>query len=378
MPGLANIVRVLSSTTSTGTLTLGSAVQGFLTPSQAGMIDGQLYTYCIEADYVTVGDDLVPTSREVGIGTYTASSNQLSRANPPYNSTNSNALLNLSGDEQVIIAVAAASVRELLVNGRTYYVRTDGSDSNSGLVNSAGGAFLTIQKAFDTVSGKIDFGGQPVFIQVGNGTYSAGGSLQGWVGGGQLIIQGDTTTPANVAISQSTAATPFGAIFDFPVPCAGLLILKGFKMTTTSSGRAHVYIRSPGVSMQLNSNEHAGVPASTFTGAISMNSGGSYIQWGGPNTISGSMPTWLSVVGPSYVESFSQTVTITGTPNFDWQGVFASKGAICYLNPITFSGSATGVRYFATQNGIIDTGGLGATFLPGNTAGSVSAQGQYL
>ena len=47
-----------------------------------------------------------------------------------------------------------------------YYVRTDGSDSNDGLTNSSGGAWLTVQKAADTVTGA----GDNVNIQAG--TYS--------------------------------------------------------------------------------------------------------------------------------------------------------------------------------------------------------------
>lgn len=47
----------------------------------------------------------------------------------------------------------------------TYFVRTDGSDSNSGLVNNAAGAFLTVQKGANTA-----VGGDTVLV--GAGTYS--------------------------------------------------------------------------------------------------------------------------------------------------------------------------------------------------------------
>jgi hypothetical protein len=54
------------------------------------------------------------------------------------------------------------------------YVRTDGSDSNTGLVDSAAGAFLTIQKAVNTVMGwNLDGdGAADITINVGAGTFS--------------------------------------------------------------------------------------------------------------------------------------------------------------------------------------------------------------
>jgi hypothetical protein len=43
----------------------------------------------------------------------------------------------------------------------------------------------------------------------------------------------------------------------------------------------------------------------------------------------------------------------------------------------TFVGSAVGARYNATLNGVINTGGGGANFLPGNSSGTTSLGGQY-
>jgi hypothetical protein len=44
----------------------------------------------------------------------------------------------------------------------------------------------------------------------------------------------------------------------------------------------------------------------------------------------------------------------------------------------TFSGSATGARHSVTGNGYLFTNGAGASYLPGNAAGSTASGGQYL
>ena len=95
-------------------------------------------------------------------------------------------------------------VRELLAANRTYYVRTDGSDGNTGLANTAGGAFLTIQKAISIVAA-LDISIYDVTINVADGTYTAGIAITGpWIGtGSTLTITGNTTTPANCVISRA-------------------------------------------------------------------------------------------------------------------------------------------------------------------------------
>nr|WP_263491605.1 hypothetical protein [Mesorhizobium sp. CO1-1-4] len=93
--------------------------------------------------------------------------------------------------------------RTVLTANRTYYVLTTGSDSNSGLVNTAGGAFLTLQKAVNVVTDTLDLAGFAVTVQVGAGTYSAGVLMTRPAVGGVLKISGDTTTPANVVLSMA-------------------------------------------------------------------------------------------------------------------------------------------------------------------------------
>ena len=66
------------------------------------------------------------------------------------------------------------------------------------------------------------------------------------------------------------------------------------------------------------------------------------------------------------------TVTLTGTPAFSAFASAASTGLINPASNVTFSGSATGARYAISSNGTINTNGGGASFLPGNSAGSGS------
>jgi hypothetical protein len=166
VPDLANLVRVASATTGTGTLTLGSAMTGFLTPTQAGTIDGLTYSYAIEADYVTVGDDSVPTSREVGHGVMGGSGTTLTRS--VLNSTNSNALLNLAGDAQVTISVTTENFmlgQNLIINGGMEIDQINVGAAQTGLATgvryvldqweqqSAGAVVVTAQQVTDAPPG---------------------------------------------------------------------------------------------------------------------------------------------------------------------------------------------------------------------------------
>ena len=97
------------------------------------------------------------------------------------------------------------TTREVLSANRTYYVRTDGSDSNNGLANTSGGAFLTIQKAINTASG-LDLSIYDVSILVPAGTWTENLVLKSLVGAGRVTLTGDITTPSNVVLNPADDA----------------------------------------------------------------------------------------------------------------------------------------------------------------------------
>src|SRR5262249_34509389 len=72
------------------------------------------------------------------------------------------------GDDTLLWQAIKSLPRPRLTGNTTYYVRTDGNDGNDGLTNTAGGAFLTVQAAFNKLMA-VDCNGYPVTIQAADG-----------------------------------------------------------------------------------------------------------------------------------------------------------------------------------------------------------------
>jgi hypothetical protein len=259
--------------------------------------------------------------------------------------------------------VFSSAIREKLAANRTYYVRTDGSDSNTGLVDSAGGAFLTLQKAVNVVAA-LDIDIYNVTIQVRDGTYTAGLSVSGsWVGSGTVLLVGNTGTPGNCVISTTSAncitISNYGR----------LTVSGGFKIQTTTSGIGCA-AASGGVLTITGAMEYG----ACATAQIYAERNGIVVS-SANYTINGNSPRHLQALSGGYILT-SGTVTLTGTPAYS--GEFARGERMALLESVcTYSGAATGTRYAALTGGGINTFGGGANFFPGNVAGAATAPGWY-
>ena len=98
MAVLVNRAKMSTSTTGTGTITLGSAVSGFQTFADAGVSDGQTVRYVVEDG----------ANFEIGNGTYGSSGTTLSRS--VIESSNSDSAISLSGDAFVFIGAIARDI----------------------------------------------------------------------------------------------------------------------------------------------------------------------------------------------------------------------------------------------------------------------------
>ena len=257
----------------------------------------------------------------------------------------------------------SADQREVLTANRTYYVRTDGSNANNGLSNASGGAFLTIQKAIDVIAA-LDLSIYNITIQIADGTYTGGVAVNApWIGAGDVTIQGNLSTPANVLISTTSAHC-------ISVQNNGRLKIGGVKFQTTTFGIA--LVATAGGRIDIVSPVNFGACATYHMNA----DGAGKILCSSNYTISGNTAAHAVAISFGYFYVAGNTITISGTPSL---GTFAQSTRTGYMEWIsnTFSGSATGARYNVATGGGIFVNGGGASYLPGNSAGSATPPGWY-
>ena len=250
------------------------------------------------------------------------------------------------------------AIREKLTANRTYYVRTDGNDANTGLVNTAGGAFLTLAAAINAAY-LLDARSFNITIQLADGTYAAGASLVGPIlGHGTLTIQGNTANAAAVVVN------------------GGISLNNGARATVQWLTIAN----AAGTALLCQNNS-----ALTFGNLRFGTTSGNHIltvqartTCNGDYEIIGGASWHIWCESNSDTAFSSRAISLTGTPAFSGGYVVAFFSKVTG-HGCTFVGTATGKRYQSSELSIIGTGtsGVNTTYYPGNSAGSTDTGGVY-
>ena len=270
-----------------------------------------------------------------------------------------------SGANTVALADAATfrdliGVRNVLSATVTLYVRTDGNNNNDGLTNTSGGALATIQGAFDRINA-TDLRHYNVIIKLGNTGNFAGGTLNGpFLGSGNVVLEGDTGTPANTTVTSAIT-----------VSNGARLTIRYFRLAgaTLSASLGGTVTMGSGMNFGATSGIHIHV----LTGGILQ------ALYGSVNyTISGGATAHIQMDAGAVANMRNGTITLTGTPAWAFAYCVMTSLSVFYNDAITFVGSATGTRYYVAHNSVCLTGGGGASYFPGSGGGSTPNGGLYL
>ena len=260
----------------------------------------------------------------------------------------------------------------ILTSAADFYVATTGNDTTGqGTVASP---WATLQKAYDYITDNfLNFGGYTITIHLADGTYSAGLYADAPpFGGGVVVIQGHAGNPAAVTINVNG---------DNAISATGNAILwvKDMTLVATQAGAAGgdaIACSAGGKVYFSNVVFGACSLAQIYTefGGIAWAQSNYQISGGAAQHMNASASGSILISGTTV----PITVTFNGNPAFG-TFAFSSQGTIfAPNNTFTADGGVTGIRYNAAANGIIYSGGHGASYFPGSIAGSISTGGQYL
>ena len=266
------------------------------------------------------------------------------------------------------ISSGSGGGRIKLTTATTFYVRSDGSDSNDGSADSAAKAFLTFQHAYDNLCSSYDLGGQIITIKAGNEgvskTFAGITVSQPWIGGGSVIIRGQSA--ANTSFNDQGT---FGDAFTIQATLPGIMTID-FATLVSSAGDA-IDHESSGI-VHIGSNLTFGTVANNHidcfgTGAIVDYSPDSV---GAGYTIAGNANFHVVITAGGFVtdsllNNNTGVVTLSGTPNFSFWVL--EKGGIYNVQRTTFSGSVSCAQAVPNPGGYI---GLHDTFNFNNIPGT--------
>ena len=269
MAVLKNRAKMSTSTTGTGTITLGSAESGYQTFADAGVANADVVRYVIED---TGG------AFEIGTGTYTSSGTTLSRT--VSESSNSDAAINLSGSATVFIGATAADIElsgnmagDISSNGHAIKLgdRT-GSGANE-LIMGAGDDFKLYHNGStghsiisETGSGNLQIAATNIELKA-----ASGHALLTATYGGSVDLYHNSSKKAETTSSglQTTGTLNVNGAYTLPTADGS----NGYVLTTNGSGVASWAAGGGGGSPDLFAENYDGSstkPVASGTNAVSI------------------------------------------------------------------------------------------------------------
>lgn len=273
-------------------------------------------------------------------------------------------------DRTQLLQALARLTRQRLTAPITFYVSPAGNDANDGLTQ--GTAFASITHAYNYIRDRIDLNGFQSYIQLADGLYSTGVCQFPCIGPAP-VIQGDLADASKVTVN--------GVSNPAIVAAGGAVIyVKNFTVTATGPGGDYGAIGAglyAGAATIIHQNMNFG--ACTDSHIFAQSSGGITVGQTNAlyNIVGGALRHVYSGSG-GYVAFADAHINLAGTPAFSESFVTATRGGSVDCWGAVFTGGATGTRYLVTANGIIDTGGGGPNYFPGNAAGVQNSGGEYV
>lgn len=274
----------------------------------------------------------------------------------------------------------------------TLYVDATKLDSNTGL--STTDAWLTVNKAWNTLRDQFDLNGFMAIITLANGTYGGilcTGALVGqgpqnvgsvpMTGGtytlsssvpASCIISGDVTTPTNVIIDASASGLAVGGSDGAKFLFRGARIKAlTYGMVASGSGTEVLYYKVDFAGCTSGDNY-----VSTF----------GYLSPVGNCSVAAESVAHIIQVAQGFFDS-ETAITVTFVNDityaytyfcrFEFGGMVDHKLATWDVSALTGGHAIIGKRYQGNANSICHGNGVGANYFPGNAAGTYGGGAYY-
>lgn len=256
---------------------------------------------------------------------------------------------------------------------KTYWIRSDGNDNNDGSANTPGSALKTLAGAYQKIRSTTFANGYKVILRLGAPGAYAGLRHDTWPGA--VEIRGDSANRS----AYSLTALPGD------LSCATALL--GRELTVSGVR----LVGSPGVdarcawsfggNLSLQDVQFDASSVGNLTSVLAEASG--TVTLSGEIDVTFARSSFISAVGGAsvYLGNSVQAANVeilTAGLIFDQGFIRVSEGSRVMRRNVAFLGlGATGRRFVADLNGIINVAGAGEEFFPGSLAGTLASGGQY-